>query len=92
MSLMSLGLVRGLVGQAVGTAAGVVLVILMRALMGLDPVWDEEPIVVMGAIFGVLGFLTGVGAMDDWFKWMNGQRDTHASRTTPRQTGVDALL
>jgi cytochrome c oxidase subunit 1 len=50
-----------------------ILVILMRALMGLDPVWGQEPVFVVGAIFGIIGFLAGVGAMDDWFKWMDGQ-------------------
>ncbi|HXF62158.1 MAG TPA: cbb3-type cytochrome c oxidase subunit I [Caldilineaceae bacterium] len=72
MSLMSLGLVRGLIGQALGTAAGMVLVIIARLLIGLEPVWAEEPAWVVGAIFGVIGFLIGVGILDDWFKWTRG--------------------
>ena len=72
MSLMSLGLVRGLVGQVLGTAAGMVVIILARALMGLDPVWSEEPAWVLGAVSGAIGFMIGVGAMGDWFKWTSG--------------------
>ena len=72
MSLMQIGLVRGLVGQALGTLAGMLLVVLLRALFGMDPVWAEEPAWVSGAVLGGIGFLVGVGAMDDWFKWMRG--------------------
>ena len=35
MSLMSLGLVRGLVWQALGTVAGIVLVTLIRIAAGM---------------------------------------------------------
>jgi cytochrome c oxidase subunit 1 len=72
MSLMQLGLVRGLIGQALGTLTGIVVVTLFRALFGMDPVWSEEPAYVLGAVFGGIGFLIGVGAMTDWFKWTRG--------------------
>jgi cytochrome c oxidase subunit I len=72
MSLMSLGITRGFIGQIVGTAAGLVLVTLVRLLAGMDPVWSEEPAWVVGILFGGMGFLIGVGAMTDWFKWMRG--------------------
>ena len=72
MSLMQLGLVRGLIGQALGTLAGMVVVILFRALLGMDPVWSEEPAWVLGAVLGGVGFMIGVGAMTDWGKWMVG--------------------
>ena len=72
MSLMSLGLVRGLIGQALGMALGVGLVVLLRLVAGMTPVWSEEHVWVIASILGVIGFLTGVGAMTDWFKWMRG--------------------
>jgi cytochrome c oxidase subunit 1 len=28
---------------------------------------------VLGIIFSIVGFMVGVGAMDDWFKWINGE-------------------
>jgi cytochrome c oxidase subunit I len=73
MSLMSLGLVRGLIGQALGTAVGMIVIVLGRAIFGFDPIWSPEPAWVLGAVFGGVGFLLGVGAMDDWlFKWTRG--------------------
>jgi cytochrome c oxidase subunit 1 len=72
MSLMSLGLVRGLIGQALGTVVGMIVVVLCRAIFGFDPVWSPEPAWVLGAVFGGVGFLIGVGALDDWFKWTRG--------------------
>ncbi|MDI9546226.1 MAG: cbb3-type cytochrome c oxidase subunit I [Chloroflexota bacterium] len=72
MTLWSLGLVRGVVGQIVGFAAGMALVIASRLLFGFDPVWNQEPALVGGIIIGSIGFLIGVGALTDWFKWMRG--------------------
>lgn len=72
MSLMQLGLVRGLIGQVLGTLVGMLVIVIARALLGMDPVWSDEPAWVMGAVFGAVGFMLGVGVMDDWIKWMRG--------------------
>lgn len=72
MSLMSLGLVRGVIGQILGTATGMVVVAIARLLIGLDPIWKAEPAWVLGAIFGIIGFLIAVGALGDWAKWTRG--------------------
>jgi cytochrome c oxidase subunit 1 len=69
---MSLGLVRGLVGQFVGTLVGFAVIILGRLLMGYDNLWYGEGAWSLGAVFGVIGFLIGVGALTDWFQWMKG--------------------
>ena len=69
--LMKLGLVRGLIGQLVGTLAGVATVTLFRIILGM-PAWAAEPAWVVGGLFGGVGFLLGVGAMSDWIKWMRG--------------------
>ncbi|NJN83587.1 MAG: hypothetical protein HC802_15760 [Caldilineaceae bacterium] len=71
MSLISLGLVRGLFSQLIGMVVGMVGVVIVRLLLGY-PGWSPEPVWVGGAIVGSICFLYGVGAMDDWLKWMRG--------------------
>ncbi|MEM7537297.1 MAG: cbb3-type cytochrome c oxidase subunit I [Chloroflexota bacterium] len=73
MSLMSLGLVRGLVAQVIGTVAGMAFTMLCRVLMGMEA-WSKEPVWVVGALFGSIAFLYGVGALEDWFKWFDGTK------------------
>jgi len=68
--LFSIGLVRGILGQIVGTALGIGLLTGIRAAMGLG--WKAEPAAVLGAFFGVFGFLIAVGAVSDWWKWAKG--------------------
>ncbi len=62
---LSLGLIRGLLHQAVGTAFGIGLVTLIQALEGkpLNP----EPAWVVGGLIGGLAFMWGVGAVRDWW-------------------------
>lgn len=72
MQILSLGIVRGLIAQILGTAAGMVLVVILRVLMG-RPAWSSEPVVVGGALVGVIAFMYGVGALTDWLKWANGE-------------------
>jgi len=70
--IFSLGLVRGLLWEILGTALGIGFVTLVRLLMGL-PAWKAEPAVVFGALLGALFFLYGVGILDDWLKWAAGE-------------------
>jgi cytochrome c oxidase subunit I len=72
VSLMDLGLVRGLVGQLLGTLAGMALVMVIRIAAGL-PAWAEEPVLVGGILVGGISFLIGVGSMTDWSKWWVGK-------------------
>lgn len=73
MALMSLGIIRGLVGQVVGTIVGFVLLMGTRALTGYDTLWHAEGAWTLGSLFGVMGFLIGVGAFDGWTSWMVGK-------------------
>jgi len=80
--ILSLGLVRGLLWEVVGTALGIGLVTLIRWLMKLQP-WNAEPAIVFGALLGALFFLYGVGSLDGWLMWAKGEQtpehfdDTH---------------
>ncbi|HEX9090933.1 MAG TPA: cytochrome C oxidase subunit I, partial [Anaerolineales bacterium] len=65
--LYSIGLIRGLLWQILGTAIGIGILTGIRLLMGL-PAWKPESAVVFGALLGCLFFLYGVGAVDDWIK------------------------
>ncbi len=82
MKFFSLGIVRGLLGQIVGTAAGVGLVAGIRLLIGLPATAEGtglvawEPHSVVGGLVGALGFLIGVGVLTDWWKWVLGE-ETH---------------
>ncbi|MEK7312701.1 MAG: cbb3-type cytochrome c oxidase subunit I [Chloroflexota bacterium] len=83
MKAFQLGVVRGLIGQIIGTAAGIGLVTGIRALMGLPP-WKAEPAVVAGAAIGVICFLAGVGALTDWWKWAMGDETEEHHGPDPR--------
>jgi cytochrome c oxidase subunit 1 len=72
MTVLSLGIVRGLAAQIVGTGLGIGLVVLVRVLLGLHA-WEAEPATVVGAMLGVIFFMVGVGSMDDWFRWTRGK-------------------
>jgi cytochrome c oxidase subunit 1 len=48
-----------------------VLMIAIRALLGLNPL-EPEPVMVVGAMVGVVAFLIGAGSFSDWVKWIRG--------------------
>ena len=72
-TILSLGLIRGLITQIFSTALGMGLVMVIRALQG-KPAWKAEPVIVLGALIGAIGFLVGTGVFKDWFKWAGGQQ------------------
>jgi len=67
----SLGLIRAIIGQVVGTAIGYGIVAGIRAALGLPA--DPEPAWVLGAVFGVFGALSAAGVFTDWTKWIFGR-------------------
>jgi cytochrome c oxidase subunit I len=71
--IITSGLIRGLVGQAIGTAVGYFFIAGLRALRGLPTAWPYEPALAFGAIIGVIGFLLAAGALTDWLKWIAGR-------------------
>ena len=74
--ILSIGLVRGLLAQIIGTAVGMGIVGGIRALMGLE--WKTEPALVLGGFVGALSFAAGVGVFHDWYEWAMG-------RSTPEE-------
>ena len=69
--ILSIGIVRGLIGQAIGWAVGVGLVSAIRAALGLG--YKAEPAFVVGAAFSIIAFLIGIGGFRDWWRWAKGE-------------------
>ena len=69
--IFSYGIVRGMVGQIIATPIGFGLVAGIQALLGRP--LNAEPAYVVGAVFGVLGFLIGLGAFSDWYRMALGE-------------------
>ena len=70
--IYSIGLVRGILWQILGTALGIGILTGIRYLMGLAP-WKAESAFVFGSLLGGLSFVYGIGAVDDWIKVANGE-------------------
>ena len=63
------GLALGLLGFYIGIG----LVSGIRSAAGLDPVWDRELTITIGYVFGVIGWLMGVGMWSQWGReWFGG--------------------
>ena len=69
--ILSIGLVRGLIGQVIGTAVGFGLMMAIRAALGLS--YWAEPAWVVGGVVGALGFMIALGAFNDWWRWVKGE-------------------
>lgn len=83
--IWSIGLIRGLVFQAIGTAFGAALLSLIRLLLGLP--FSLEPAVVLGAMTGAIFFMIGVGAFRDWFRMALGHEMPHPEEVHEELTG-----
>jgi cytochrome c oxidase subunit 1 len=74
MKLWRIGLIRAFAGGAIGAAGGIALVTVLRLLLAMEPVYEPAPATAVGIVFGVVGWLIGVGAFRDWWGWMRGQQ------------------
>jgi cytochrome c oxidase subunit 1 len=79
----SIGLVRGLLFQIIGTALGIGLVYLIQTLQGLA--LNPEPAWVVGGAIGAMTFMVGVGAFRDWWLLAQGKTapEPHAVEDQP---------
>ena len=65
-----LPLLKAVLFGGVGFLAGSGLAAGIRSLMGLDP-WSAEPMLVLGYLLGLIGWLLGVGLWDAWAReWL----------------------
>jgi cytochrome c oxidase subunit 1 len=70
--IYSVGLIRGILWQILGTAVGVGILTGIRFLAGL-PAWKPESAAVLGALMGAIFFVYGVGALEGWVKVAKGE-------------------
>ncbi|HLA98718.1 MAG TPA: cbb3-type cytochrome c oxidase subunit I [Anaerolineales bacterium] len=90
-SFFSTSLARGLIAMILGVPVGMVLVMGVRLLLGLLPVWKAEPAWVGGALIGVVTFMLGTGVLGDWLKWAKGE-ETSEHPETPERKGWAKIL
>ena len=68
------GLVRGAWMAGLGFVLGMLLVLLLRAWWGWDPLWNTEVILVVGAmVVAPIFFLAGIGSFDYWLHYVSGR-------------------
>jgi len=83
--LWSLGIVRGVIAGLAGTGAGMGLMMLVRALLGL-PAWKAGPVTAVGALVGIGFYLAGLGAFSYWWRWAMGRPEPGHGAPGPRWT------
>jgi len=64
---------RALAWTAGGVLFGFVLVLAIRAIAGMTPLYNGQVYVTAVAIFSVLAFLIGIGCFDYWWIWIRGR-------------------
>lgn len=58
------GLSRAIPASLLGAVAGVALVLLLRSLQQMEPLWDPAPALIMMAVITPITFLWGIGAFN----------------------------
>jgi len=89
-ALLSYGVVRGLIGQVIGTVVGLALISLLRLVLGMG--WNPEPSWIFAMLVGFFGFLIGIGAFSDWLKAARGQEITPHPHDPEEWTGLRRYL
>ena len=87
MKFLSTGFVRGLIAQIFGTIVGMMFYAFVRAMLGLNPIFETDSggIFVVGAIVGAVAFMVGVGALSDWMKWARGEATSDEHELDPQK-------
>ena len=67
----SIGILKGITFQIIGSLIGAGLLGGIRALMGLP--WKTEPAIVLGGFVGAIAFMIGIGGFTAWWKMAMGE-------------------
>lgn len=77
-NLFSVGMLRGIIFQIIGSFFGAGVLGGIRALMGLP--WKTEPAIVLGGLFGAIAFMIGIGGFSAWWKMAMGEEVLEANQ------------
>jgi len=66
------GWYRAALSQPIAFAVAFVLVVVVRALYGYEPLLDWTAITTVALFAMPLGFVVGIGCFDYWFRWASG--------------------
>ena len=83
-NILSVGIVRGLIGQVIGMAVGFGLVTLIQVITGAK--MSVEPAWVVGGVLSVFSFMIALGAFSDWWKMAMGE-EVQEAEEVEGQTG-----
>jgi cytochrome c oxidase subunit 1 len=67
------GWTRAILATLVGIAFSILLVVFLREVGGLEPVWKGEAVLTVTLLIAPLFFLAGLGTFDYWFYWAAGK-------------------
>lgn len=70
--LLRLGIIRAIIGSVIGLAIGMALMMGIQAALGMETAWDNPTVLAIASVTFTLGFMAGIGAFTDWFKWSIG--------------------
>ena len=73
-----LPLLRGVLLGSIGFAVGSALAAGIRSVAGLENAWSAEPVFALGYVFGLIGWLLGVGVWGTWAREWVGRSPTGA--------------
>ena len=62
---LSYGVVRGLIGQVIGTVVGLAFIALLLLILGMG--WNPEPSWIFAMVVGFFGFLIGAAVLVGYF-------------------------
>lgn len=81
--LFSIGIIKGIIFQILGSLLGAGLLGGIRALMGLP--WKTEPAIVLGGFIGAIAFMVGIGGFSAWWKMAMGEEVPEANQVQGHQ-------
>jgi len=78
--ILSIGIIRGILFQIIGSIIGAGIMGGIRTIMGLA--WKTEPAIVLGGLIGAIFFIIGLGAFNDWWEIILGNEipDEHNTK------------